>query len=61
MPELVGAQATHSAGDLVSRADIHDLVVEFYREVVFDDLLAPFFGEVAEVDWSQHIPRLIDY
>lgn len=28
---------------------------------MFDDLLAPVFTEVAEVDWSAHIPRLIDY
>ena len=48
-------------GDLDSRSEIHDLVVGFYREVVFDDLLAPVFGEVAEVDWSAHIPKLIDY
>ena len=47
--------------DLDSRSQIHDLVVAFYREVVFDDLLAPVFGEVAEVDWSAHIPKLIDY
>jgi hemoglobin len=47
--------------DLDSRSGIHDLVVGFYREVVFDDLLAPVFGEVAEVDWSTHIPKLIDY
>ena len=48
-------------GDLDRRAEIHDLVVGFYREIVFDDLLAPVFGEVAEVDWSTHIPKLIDY
>lgn len=47
--------------DLARRADIHDLVVGFYREIVFDDLLEPMFGEVAEVDWAAHIPRLIDY
>lgn len=47
--------------DLDSRSEIHDLVVAFYREIVFDDLLAPVFGEVAEVDWSAHIPKLIDY
>jgi len=47
--------------DLTTRADIHDLVVAFYREIVFDDLLAPVFGEVAEVDWAVHIPKLIDY
>ena len=47
--------------DLETRADIHDLVVAFYREIVFDDLLEPVFGEVAEVDWARHIPKLIDY
>jgi len=40
---------------------VHDLVVAFYREVVFDDLLGPYFNEVAEVDWAAHIPKLIDY
>ncbi len=47
--------------DIDSVTDVHDLVVEFYREVVFDDLLEPVFGEVAEVDWAEHIPKLIDY
>ena len=47
--------------DLHSRTEIHHLVVGFYREVVFDDLLEPVFGDVAEVDWAEHIPRLIDY
>lgn len=47
--------------DLDTRTAIHDLVVDFYREVAFDDLLGPVFGEVAEVDWAVHIPRLIDY
>jgi hemoglobin len=48
-------------GDLDDRSAIHDLVVAFYREVVFDELLAPVFTEVAEVDWSEHIPKLIDF
>ena len=47
--------------DLDTRAEVHDLVVRFYREVVFDDLLGPVFGEVAETDWPVHIPKLIDY
>lgn len=47
--------------DLDDRAQIHDLVVLFYREIVFDDLLEPVFDEVAEVDWTSHIPKLIDY
>lgn len=55
---------THAASagpDLVDRTAIHDLLVAFYREVVFDELLEPVFGEVAEVDWASHIPHLIDY
>ena len=47
--------------DLATPAAIHDLVTRFYREIVFDDLLAPVFEEVAEVDWTTHIPNLIDY
>jgi hemoglobin len=47
--------------DLETRGEIHDLVVDFYREVALDDLLGPVFGEIAEVDWAVHIPRLIDY
>ena len=30
-------------------------------EKSLDDLLGPVFGEVAEVDWAVHRPRLIDY
>ena len=52
---------THGLPDLDSRREIHDLVVEFYREIVFDPLLGPVFDEVAEVDWAAHIPKLIDY
>ena len=47
--------------DLTTRAHVHDLVVVFYREIVFDEVLEPIFGEVAEVDWVEHLPRLIDY
>ena len=50
-----------TGSDLSSRRAIHDLVVGFYREIVFDDLLDPVFSEDVEVDWSVHIPRLIDY
>jgi hemoglobin len=60
--ERVSVQRAQSgARDLDTRAEIHDLVVRFYREIAFDELLAPVFVEVAEVDWSTHIPKLIDY
>lgn len=47
--------------DLSTRTDIHDLVVDFYREVVWDDLLDAVFDGVAEIDWETHIPKLVDY
>lgn len=50
-----------SKHDLDSRGEIHDLVVGFYREVAFDDLLGPIFCDVAKVDWSSHVPKLVDY
>lgn len=53
--------APPSDKDLSDRAQVHDLVVDFYREIVFDDLLGPVFEEVAEVDWTVHLPRLIDF
>ena len=47
--------------DLDSPGQIHDLVVAFYREVAFDDLLGPVFTDVAHVDWAEHIPKLVDF
>lgn len=55
------ASQRFGGGDLDTRGKIHDVVVHFYREVVFDELLAPVFDEVAEVDWNEHMPKLIDY
>jgi hemoglobin len=54
-------RSASSGCDLDSRSQIHNAVVSFYRELVMDDLLGPVFEEVAEVDWSTHIPLLIDY
>jgi hemoglobin len=51
----------HAPRDLDTRTEIHDLVVRFYREVALDELLGHVFGEVAEVNWAEHIPKLIDY
>jgi len=51
----------NSRVDLDTRAQIHNMVVAFYRELVMDQVLGPIFEEIAEVDWSEHIPQLIDY
>ena len=54
-------EATRRPRDLDTRGQIHDLVIQFYREIMLDPLLGPVFDEVAEVEWPVHIPRLIDF
>ncbi len=34
------------------------MVRRFYSDVAQDDLLGPMFNDVAEVDWSEHLPKL---
>jgi hemoglobin len=46
--------------DLDSRPQIEEMVRDFYRQVAMDDLLGPVFSE-ARVDWSVHIPKLVDF
>lgn len=46
--------------DIVGRDDLELLVVAFYRDAAMDDLLGPIF-HAAHVDWSVHIPKLIDF
>ncbi len=46
--------------DITGRDDIQRLVVAFYRDAAMDDLLGPIF-HAAHVDWSVHIPKLVDF
>jgi hemoglobin len=46
--------------DLRDGTDIEQLVRSFYRRAATDDVLGPVF-EAARVDWSVHIPKLIDF
>lgn len=34
------------------------MVRRFYADVAMDDLLGPVFEDVAQVDWSEHLPKL---
>ena len=46
--------------DIVDRDDVERLVVAFYRDAAMDDLLGPIF-HAAHVDWSVHIPKLVEF
>lgn len=44
--------------DLDSPGQIAEMVRRFYADVAMDDLLGPVFEQVAQVDWSEHLPKL---
>lgn len=44
--------------DLDTQEEIAELVRRFYGDVAQDDLLGPMFNDVAQVDWSAHLPKL---
>ena len=44
--------------DLDDVGEISEMVRRFYADVAQDDVLGPMFIEVAQVDWSEHLPKL---
>ncbi len=47
--------------DLSCRDDVELLVNHFYESVQADAVLGPVFNEVAQIDWSSHLPRMVDF
>lgn len=47
--------------DLETEADIVRLVDTFYARVNEDELLRPIFNDVAQVDWTHHLPTMYDF
>ena len=46
------------SSDLDSPAEVAEMVRRFYQDVAQDELLGPLFNDVAQVDWSAHLPKL---
>jgi hemoglobin len=44
--------------DIETEADVQLLVDEFYGAIRGDALLNPIFTEIAQVDWSSHLPKM---
>ncbi len=44
--------------DLDDPEQIAEMVRRFYADVAQDNLLGPMFNDVAQVDWSEHLPKL---
>ncbi|MDA7920619.1 group III truncated hemoglobin [Verrucomicrobiales bacterium] len=47
--------------DIEGRAELEILVNDFYSRVRDDLLIGPVFDEVAKVDWTSHIPKIVDF
>lgn len=57
----MNSQQDSRRADIVSRDDVSDLVVAFYRSAFLDDLLGPVFVEVAKLDLNKHLPIMCDF
>ena len=53
-----GVEAVEPSRDLDTPAEVAEMVRRFYQDVAQDDLLGPLFNDVAQVDWSEHLPKL---
>jgi hemoglobin len=60
LPFAVPVGAGWTEGDLRDADDVEELVRAFYRRAATDGLLGPVF-EAAGVDWSAHIPKLVEF
>jgi hemoglobin len=47
--------------DIATEADIKILVDSFYQKVNDDELLAPIFNGIAQVDWAEHLPTMYQF
>ena len=47
--------------DIKSREDIELLVDEFYKQVLANEVIGPFFTKVIQLDWKKHIPVMYSF
>jgi hemoglobin len=47
--------------DIRNEEDITNLVHAFYAKVEEDERLGHIFNEVADVDWDEHLPKMVDF
>lgn len=47
--------------DITTRTDVENLVNTFYDKVRDDATIGVIFNELANVDWSTHLPKMYDF
>lgn len=50
-----------SKNDIRNEEDIEKLVHTFYGKVEEDDRLGFIFNDFADVDWDEHLPKMVDF
>jgi hemoglobin len=58
---MTQARSHEPDADLDTREAIAEMVRRFYSDVAQDELLGSMFNDVAQVDWSEHLPKLTDF
>jgi len=47
--------------DIENRADIKLIVDTFYKYLIKDELVGPFFTDVIKIKWEEHFPKMYDF
>jgi hemoglobin len=47
--------------DILTQADIAELIDAFYKKVVADDVIGYLFTDVVHLSWEEHIPIMNDF
>lgn len=47
--------------DIQSDQDVEILVHKFYEKIRHDERLGYIFNDIAEVDWDDHLPKMVDF
>jgi hemoglobin len=47
--------------DIETRDDIKLLVDTFYRDLIKDKHVGPFFTDVVKINWEEHFPKMYDF
>lgn len=47
--------------DITDDEDVEKLVHSFYRKVQNDKRLGYIFNDYAEVNWDEHLPKMVDF
>ena len=47
--------------DIDDRKDLEQLVTRFYDQVKTDQQIGPFFTEIADINWPEHIQKITNF